>query len=294
MRRGLSIAKTTALEILSEPLSLLIELSALTLTVVAPALHYHQFGEATRMARDSGFSALLICGLVFVIFLTIRSFRREIESGTADMALAYAVSREGFFAAKTIGALVAFFIFSFIVFSTTMLMVKGAAIGGLIADAKGDVARIYGPFLAGGVVIMLLPLLIAAFQNRFLQCRFVISAFIWAFILSIVGLGVVVFFDVEQVVRYLPVVVLIVSFVCVMLAASAAFSIRLKSNGAASAVGIVLLASIPAIGNYYAVDALSNGRVLSLLYVAVALGFLLLAFLAFLLLGRFFSQGWRR
>ena len=107
MSRLRSIAYATALEILSEPLSLLVLLAALVLTVLAPAFHYHQFGEATRMARDAGLSSVFICGAVIAVFGTIRSFRREIESGTMAMALAHPVSRTDFFLAKAIGAFAA-------------------------------------------------------------------------------------------------------------------------------------------------------------------------------------------
>ena len=57
MRRFIAIAKTTALEILAEPLSLLVLTASLALAVFAPAFHYHQFGEPARMARDAGLSA---------------------------------------------------------------------------------------------------------------------------------------------------------------------------------------------------------------------------------------------
>ena len=93
MIKFFSILKATALEILSEPLSLLVLLAALAMTVFAPAFHYHQFGEATRMARDAGFSALFACGGVLAVFTTIRAFRREVETGTLEMALAHPVSR---------------------------------------------------------------------------------------------------------------------------------------------------------------------------------------------------------
>ena len=73
MRESISIVKATAFEIISEPLSLLILLAALVLTVLAPAFHYHQFGEATRMARDAGLSSVLMGGLVIAVFGTIRA-----------------------------------------------------------------------------------------------------------------------------------------------------------------------------------------------------------------------------
>ena len=132
-RSSLSIIKATALEVLSEPLSLLVLLAALVLTVLAPAFHYHQFGEATRMARDAGLSSVLMGGLVVAVFGTIRAFRREVESGTMAMALAHPVSRTEFFLAKTLGAGAAYLVFASIVFLTALVIVDGAAIGGLIA-----------------------------------------------------------------------------------------------------------------------------------------------------------------
>ena len=44
---------------------MLVLIAALSIEVLAPAFHYHQFGEATRMARDAGFSALFAGFLPF-------------------------------------------------------------------------------------------------------------------------------------------------------------------------------------------------------------------------------------
>ena len=128
MRRFRSIVKATALEILSEPLTLLVLLVALALAVLAPVFHYHQFGEPTRMARDAGLSAVLTCGSVLAIFGTIRAFRREIESGTFEMVLAHPISRGGYFLAKTLGAFLATAFFSLIVFGVLVTIVIGFAL----------------------------------------------------------------------------------------------------------------------------------------------------------------------
>ena len=101
MSKGLMpVIKATAIEILSSPLTLLLLLAALTLAVLAPAFHYHQFGEATRMARDAGFSAIFTCGTAVAVFCTIQAFRSEIESGTLQMALSHPISRASFFISK--------------------------------------------------------------------------------------------------------------------------------------------------------------------------------------------------
>ena len=290
-RSSLSIIKATALEILSEPLSLLVLLAALVLTVLAPAFHYHQFGEATRMARDAGLSSVFTCGTVIAIFGTIRAFRREIESGTMAMALANPVSRTSFFLAKTGGACAAYLVFTAIVFLTTLVIVDGAAIGGTIAAKSGDIARLHGPNFAEGVGVIVLPLVLAAAFNRFGRMRFVLSAFALSLLLAIAFAGLSILRDGAWLLRLLPVAVLIGVFTAVLLSASAAFAVRLKANAAASAAGVVLLVFLPAIGNYYMADALSKGGSVPWSYVGCAVLAAVPAVLLFLLLGIHFING---
>ena len=291
MRRSLSIVKATAFEIISEPLSLLILLAALVLTVLAPAFHYHQFGEATRMARDAGLSSVLMGGLVIAVFGTIRAFRREVESGTMAMALAHPVSRTGFFLAKTLGAGLAYLVFVSIVFLTALIIVDGAAIGGLIATKNGDIARLYGPNLAEGVGVIVLPLLVGAALNRFGDVRFVLSSFVLALSLSIAFAALSVIRDATESLRLLPVAVLIVLVTSVPLTASAAFAVRFKANAAASFAGLVLALLLPATGNYYLADALSKGGSVPWAYVGCAALATLPAILLFLFLGIHFING---
>ena len=291
MRESISIIKATALEILSEPLSLLVLLASLVITVLAPAFHYHQFGEATRMARDAGLSSVFTCGTVIAIFGTIRAFRREVESGTMAMALAHPVSRTAFFLAKTGGACAAYLVFAAIVFLTALVIVDGAAIGGVVAAKSGDIARLHGPNFAEGVGVIVLPLVIGAALNRFARFRFVLSSFVLALLLSIVFAGLSISRDGAWFLRLLPVAVLIGIFTALLLSASAAFAVRLKANAAASAAGVVLLVLLPVIGNYYMADALSKGGVVPWSYVGCAALAALPAVLLFLLLGIHFING---
>ena len=285
------IVKATAFEILSEPLSLLVLLASLVLTVLAPAFHYHQFGEATRMARDAGLSSVLTGGLVVAVFGTIRAFRREVESGTMAMALAHPVSRTEFFLAKTLGAGLAYLVFVSVVFLTALVIVDGAAIGGMIAAKSGDIARLYGPNLAEGVGVIVLSLVVGAALNRFGNVRFVLSSFILALSLSLAFAALSVVRDATGFLRLLPVVTLIVLFTTVPLAAAAAFAVRLKANAAASSAGLVLALLLPAVGNYYMADALSKGGSVPWTYVGSAALAMLPAVLLFLFLGIHFING---
>ena len=266
-------------------------LTALVITVLAPAFHYHLFGEATRMARDAGLSSVFTCGTVIAIFGTIRAFRREVESGTMAMALAHPVSRAVFLLSKIGGACAAYLVFAAIVFFTALVIVDGAAIGGAFAAKSGDIARLYGPNFAEGVGVIVLPLVIGAVLNRFARFRFVLSSFVLALLLSIAFAGLSVSRDGAWFLRLLPVVALIGIFTVLLLSSSAAFAVRLKANAAASAAGVVLLVLLPAIGNYYMAEALSKGGAVPWLYVGCAALAALPAVLFFLLLGIHFING---
>jgi len=264
------IVRSTALEILSEPLTLLVLLSALALSVLAPAFHYHQFGETTRMARDAGFSAMLTGSCVLGVFGTIRAFRRDRESGTMAMALVHPISRARFFLSKTTGAACACLVFAMTVFLVSLVIVEGAAIGGRIAQASGDLARPWGPCLAAGVGILLLPLVIGAVCNRFFGCRFVLTSCVCSWLLAVLASSFVLIVDRGLVGRMLPVALLIVLWNLWPLAAAAALSMRFRAHAAAAGTGLVLLVSAPAVGNYYLPDALAGAGAVAWAYVGLA------------------------
>lgn len=291
MKGGGAIIKATVREVLSEPLSLLILISAQALSVLAPAFHYHQFGEATRMARDAGCSSLFLGGSVLAVFVTIRVFRREIESGTLQMALAHPISRGGFFLFKALGCFCAYLVFAFLQFVTLMLVVWGADIGGVLAARTGEIARLFGPCLAAGIVLLVVPLFLAAALNRFLRLRFVTTVFALSAVLAVLFALPMAWFRLDLCGRYLPAAALLVCFALMLVMASAAMSVRFRANGAASVVGLIVLACVPVIGNYYLADALTRGGVISLAYCAWAVLALLPAVLAFVVMGVHFMNG---
>jgi len=285
VRQTLAILRATALEILSEPLTLLVLLAALALTVLAPAFHYHQFGDPTRMARDAGFSALFTGGSVLAVFGTIRAFRREIESGTLEWALSHPVSRTAFFLTKAAGVFLAYLAFAAVVVGTASVVFEGAAIGGILAKRTGDIARVFGPCLAGALAILVLPLIVAAALNRFARFRFVLSSIAAAFVLAAFGFGGMALLSGGDVLRLLPAAVLLLLPAAVLMSAAAAFAVRMKANVAASCACAVFALMLPAVGNYYLVDALSAGGALPWTYIAIAAAVTLPAVAAFLLLG---------
>ncbi len=288
MRRFASIAKATTLEIVSEPLSLLLLSASLVLAVFAPAFHYHQFGEPTRMARDAGLSALLIGGTLFAVTGALRSFRRELESGTAAVALSHPVSRVQFFFAKACGAYAAFALFAVTVGAVAMTMVNGAAIGAVVAKSTGDIPRLWGPCYSFGVAAVVLPYVAGAFLNRFFRFRFALSAFMTTFAVSVASL----FYrpDFAEIMRMLPAeTLLFVPPAFFTLVASAA-SIRLKANGATAICAISVFCFLPFAGNYCIPEALAKGGAIPWVYVLVAVACALPAIAAAALAGVCFMK----
>jgi len=289
VRRTRAIAFATALELLGEPLCLLITLSALALAALAPAIHYHQFGDPSRMARDAGFSALLLGGVFYTSFGAHKTFRREVESGTMETALAHSVSRTRFFLSKFLGCSIAYACFAATVAAVSLTTVNGAEIGGRIAAVRCDVAKLWGPSLALALAVVIGPVVVAAALNRFSRFRFTLTANLLALVLALAGTAYR--FDVALAVRIFPALVLFALPPLALLAASAAFAVRFKSNVAASLTAIAAAALFPALGNYCLSDALAKGGAVPASYFALALAAAVPAAAAFLALGVNFING---
>jgi len=289
VRRFRAIAFATALEVVGEPLCLLITLSALALAALAPAIHYHQFGEPSRMARDAGFSALLLGGLFFAAFGAHKTFRREVESGTMETALAHSVSRTLFFLAKFSGCALGYAVFALTVAAVSLTVVNGAEIGGRVAAVKCDVAKLWGPSLAVALAAPLGSVAVAAALNRFARFRFTLTAGLLSLLIALAGLAYR--FDFALALRVVPAAVLFALPPLVLLAASAAFAVRFRSNVAASLTAIAAAAIVPMLGNYCLSDTLAKGGAVPASYFWLALAAAMPATAAFLALGVNFING---
>ncbi len=270
-------------------MALLLTMSALALAVITPAMHYHQFGEPSRMARDAGFSALFIGGLFYVIFCTVKTFRREIDSGTLQMALSHPVSRAHFFLAKVCGVYLAFLVFAFTLVCATLTIVNGAEIGGKLLQSHGEVRPIWGPSFACAVMTLIVPPVLAAVLNRFAHFRWTLTATVLSALIA--GAGVFYRFDGALVVRILPVAFLLLLPALLFTAIAAAFAVRWRENTALAATGVLFVAALPLLGNYYLSDVLARGGALSLVHVGVAVVATAPLVAAFCLLGMTLLEG---
>lgn len=284
IRRWFSVLRATALEMSSEPLALLLTLGAATTIALTSSLHFHQFGEPSRMSRDAGLSALLVFGLLHAIFCTIKIFRREIESGTLQMALSHPISRAGFFFSKVAGALLSYLLFAATVFAVTLTTVIGSEVGALIAHSKGDIALVWSLAIWLDAAVVIAPLLVAAALDRFAHCRFTTTATWTALVCALAAFLLIAiqarlfcateFPDLGHDIldtarRLLPAAVTLILPVPVFVLAAAAFSVRFRDNVAAALSGLLFLLAVPALSNYYLSDALAKGGAIPWRHVAL-------------------------
>ena len=197
----------------------------------------------------------------------------------AQMALAHPVSRAGFFVAKASGAFLSYAVFALTVFGVTVTTVVGAKAGGIVARRTGDIAFIWGPALAIDAAVAVLPLVLAAVMDRFFRCRFTTAATWLSLAFSLLGAAASIALAVAfgfgdgmiGVPLWLaPAAVMLLFPAAVFVAASAAFSVRVKEGVATALAGALFMVALPAFGNYYLSSALSKGATIPWRHVLAA------------------------
>jgi len=277
MRRFLALSSSAALEALAEPLSAILFLVALLTIHLAPVFHYHQFGEAGRLARECGFSALIVFGLILATAAAVRSVGGEIASGTAAAALARPVSRPLFFCAKVAGVSAFFGAFFVAVAAATLLAVLTSETGTHLADCcEGhEASRLWAPGLACGICGTLGSFAAAALANRFLRTRFCVGACLLmavgqpAALLAALPFGHDGFAATASSLAWplLPALAVLACGCTVFIAFAGALSVRLKPAPTAALVAAAVLSAfvwpvravLPAIGRFWMVDSLAGG-----------------------------------
>lgn len=187
MRRCATLARLTAIEVIRQPVCLLLTVSCITLIALTPLVLLHHFGEDGKVARDGGLACHLIFGILMVGYSSCSALSREIKNGTASLLLTKPISRHAYFFSKFLGLLLAVFAFSFC-----------ATLATLIAERVSE-HRAYGvghshepriDWIGGNLLVAspFVAMLIAGALNYKRKCSFQASAYF-----LVMGLLVVVF-----------------------------------------------------------------------------------------------------
>lgn len=294
-RRIIAIAKTTATELYGQPTVLLLTFGGVIATSLVPFLQMHSFGEAGRLARDSGLAYQLVIGLILAVVSAASSIHDEVSGGTAAAALAKPVSRNDFIFGKWIGVMLVTFRFWICTLATTLLAER---IAERIENDKyvTDSAVQFALFTIPPLVLLTAGLL----HNR-KRIRFCKTALSLITFLLIIVMAIAFFFDrkfafrpsVSNIdIRIAPVSLLVLFALGVYSAIASALATRLRA-GPSMIICLALLliglssdtflspsspmpvraiaALLPNLQSFWACDVLTSGGTLPLFYLLNAL-----------------------
>ena len=120
-----ALSRLTALEVVRQPICLLITISGILLMALS-SLQAFQFGEDGKLARDSCFAIHFIFGLFLGVYASCTVLTDEIRNGTALVVLSKPVSREVFFLSKFFGITILVVVFSACAIAASLLTEKAS------------------------------------------------------------------------------------------------------------------------------------------------------------------------
>lgn len=167
MRQFVSIAVNTFMELVRQPVFLLLATCSSGFAVFLAAVPYFGFGEDPKLVKDSTLAVMLLSGLFGAVLSASASLSREIRQGTALAVLSKPVGRAKFLLAKYVGLAASLTVLTYVNLLGALLASKMAF------DAYGDAdLGALGAFFGAVVVAYGL----GGFSNYFLRRPFVADA----------------------------------------------------------------------------------------------------------------------
>ena len=167
MRQFFTIATNAFMELIRQPVFLLLMTASVFFEIFLAVPNYFAFGDEPKLVENSVLAVMLLSGLLGAVLSASASLAREIRTGTALAVLSKPVGRAQFFLAKYAGLVAALTVLSYVNLIGMLLASRMA----FDAYGKTDLPAI-GLFAAGVVLAYAL----AGFSNFFLRRPFVSDA----------------------------------------------------------------------------------------------------------------------
>ena len=167
MRQFFTIAINAFMELIRQPIFLLLMTGSVLFEIFLAVPYYFAFGDEPKLVENSVLAVMLLSGLFGAVLSASSSLAREIRSGTALAVLSKPVGRAQFLLAKFTGLAAALTVLTYV----NMIGVLLASRMAFDAYGKTDLPAI-GIF-GGGI---LLAYSLAGFSNFFLRRPFVSDA----------------------------------------------------------------------------------------------------------------------
>ena len=188
MRQLVTIAVNAFMELVRQPVFLLLMSVSASFIVFLAAVPYFGFGDDPKLVKDSTLAIMLLSGLFGAIISASSSVAHEIRTGTALAVLSKPVGRAQFLLAKYLGLAAALTLLTYVNLVATLLASRMAF------DAYGD-ADLIGLAIFFGALVLAYAL--AGFTNYFLRRTFMSDAVIFTVVMLTVAFLVINCFDKE-------------------------------------------------------------------------------------------------
>jgi ABC-2 type transport system permease protein len=167
MRQFITIATNAFMELVRQPIFLLLMTSSAVFEIFLATPYYFAFGDEPKLVKNSTLAVMLLAGLFGAVLSASASLAREIRTGTALAVLSKPIGRAQFLLAKYVGLIAALAVLTYVNLVAALIASRMAF------DAYGQTdMRAIGIFAAGVIVAYAL----GGFMNFFLRRPFVSNA----------------------------------------------------------------------------------------------------------------------
>ena len=167
MRQFVTIATNTFMELVRQPIFLLLATASASFAVFLASVPYFGFGDDPTLVKQSVLAIMLLTGLLGAVLSASNTLAREIRTGTALSVLAKPIGRAQFLAAKYVGLAAALTVLNYI------NMMAALAASHMTFDAYGSAdLRALGIFFGS----LVFAYAVGGFANYFLRRPFVSDA----------------------------------------------------------------------------------------------------------------------
>src|SRR5437867_4239061 len=167
MRQFIAIATNAFMELVRQPVFLLLMTASAVFEIFLATPYYFAFGDEPKLVKNSTLAVMLLTGLFGAVLSASASLAREIRTGTALAVLSKPVGRAQFLLAKYFGLIAALTLLTYV------NLVAALVASRMAFDAYGSTDLAALSIFSGGVVVAYA---LGGFSNFFLRRPFVSDA----------------------------------------------------------------------------------------------------------------------
>ncbi len=188
MRQSIAIATNAFMELIRQPIFLLLMTFSASFDIFLASVSYFGFGDDPKLVKDSVLAVMLLTGLFGAVLSAAASLAHEIRSGTALAVLSKPVGRAQFLLGKYAGLAGALTLLTYVNTVTSLLASRMAF------DAYGNADQVGIKIFFG---LLILAYLCGGFTNYFLRRPFVPDAVFFVVLLVTLSFFVINSLDKE-------------------------------------------------------------------------------------------------